>query len=232
MSCPQVGDESCLRVTRAIPCTTQNLIANGEPRGFLALGALRKSPGIGSGYPFGNLTDRTLNPPSLCAMDHQTKPCLLACTLKALVFATALCASAAGHAQLTIAGFAIGQEMETCPPLAAPIRKDARSTGIACRFPNASQIVFGVQADDFSFATDSSGKIEALLITGIDAVQAAARATEEYGAPDQTEANERMSAWAWQREKTMLLIFHHPGEPRTSNIVLDRSRLAPESGAP
>lgn len=164
-------------------------------------------------------------------MNYETHACLVS-ALRALVVATALCIGATGHAQLAIAGFAIGQKMKACPSSAAPMHKDVRDSGIACRFPNRSQTVFGVPVDDFSFATDSSGRIEALLVTGIDAVQAAARATEEYGTPDQAEVNERMSAWAWQREGTMLLISHHPGEPGISNVILDRSHLAPGSRAP
>ena len=181
--------------------------------------------------PFLESHDGARNLPSLRAMNYATKPSFVG-TLKALVAATALCASAAGHAQLALAGLTIGQEMKACPPLATSMRKDAGSTGVACRFSNGSQLAFGIPADDLSFATDSSGKIEALLVTGIDAIQAAAIATKEYGAPDQAEANERMSTWAWQRGDAMLLISHHPGEPRTSNIILDRSHLAPGSRAP
>jgi hypothetical protein len=152
--------------------------------------------------------------------------------VRALVVATVLLTGASVHAQLAIAGFAIGQEMKGCPSLTSTMRKDARGTGNACKFPIGSRMVFGVPADDFSFATDSSGKIKAVLVTGIDAVQAAAKATEEYGSPDLAETNERMSAWAWQRGGAMLLISHHPGEPKTSNIILDRSHIASGPRAP
>jgi hypothetical protein len=210
----------------------RKLIDNGDRRSLLDVGARRKSTGIRSGYRLWNLIRRALKLHSLRAMNYENCPLRPVEVIRALLIATVLLAGASAHAQLAISGFAIGQEMKGCPSLASTMRKDARGTGTACKFPIGSRTAFDVPADDFSFATDSSGKIETILVTGIDAVHAAAKATEEYGSPDLTETNERMSAWAWQRGGAMLLISHHPGEPKTSNIILDRSSLASGSRTP
>ena len=128
----------------------------------------------------------------------------------------------AASAQLAVAGYAIDQEMTSCPPSSVPRPNDPRHSGIACRFPNKSQTVFGVLVDQLSLAADHLGKIEGILVTGLDAAQAAAGATKEYGAPDAAEVNERLSTWGWIRGKVRLVIFHYSGDQASSSILLDR----------
>jgi hypothetical protein len=142
--------------------------------------------------------------------------------LGVLVVTAALFASTAAEAQLAVAGFAIGQEMKSCPHSSVPMRKDARDSGIACRFPNRSRTVFGAFADQVSVAADQSGKVESVLVVGIDAVRAAAGATDEYGFPDQAEVREKLSFSGWIRGEVRLVIFHHPGDQASSSVILDR----------
>lgn len=142
--------------------------------------------------------------------------------LKLLILAATLCANAAAETRLAVAGFDIGQEMTSCPPSSVPMRKGAQSCGIACRFPHKSQVAFGALADQFSMATGETEKIETLLVVGIDAIQAAAAATQEYGAPDEADRREHLWLWVWQRGGAVLAIFHHPQEPSSSNIILYR----------
>jgi hypothetical protein len=102
------------------------------------------------------------------------------------------------------------------------MRKDARDSGIACRFPNRSRTVFGALADQVSLAADQSGKVEGVLVAGIDAVQAAARATDEYAPPDEAEVRDKLFFWGWIRGEVQLVIFHHPGDQASSSVILDR----------
>ncbi len=141
---------------------------------------------------------------------------------KVPVISTTLFASIAASAQFAVAGFAICQEMKSCPDSSVPVRKDARNSGIACRFPERSRAVFGTPADQLSLATDQQGKVESVLVVGIDAVQAVAKATEAYGSPDASEVHEKLSFWAWLRGDIRLVIFHHHDTPASSNIILDR----------
>ncbi|WP_143129094.1 hypothetical protein [Variovorax sp. PDC80] len=155
-------------------------------------------------------------------MNHfQPRPRLTG-ALKVLVISTTLFASIAASAQFAVAGFAIGQEMKSCPDSSVPMRKDARNSGIACRFPEKSRSVFGTSADRLSLATDQRGEVESVLVVGIDAVHAAAKAAEEYGPPDASEVHEKLSFRAWIRGDVRLVIFHHHDAPATSNIILDR----------
>ncbi|MBT2334577.1 hypothetical protein J7E49_11755 [Variovorax paradoxus] len=123
---------------------------------------------------------------------------------------------------MAVAGFAVGQEMTSCPPPSVPMPKGARDCGIACKFPSSSKIVFGVVADQLSLAADESGKIESVLVSGIDAIQATALAINEYGAPDEAEVREKLSYWGWRRGEVRLVIFHHPGDRASSSVILDR----------
>lgn len=159
--------------------------------------------------------------PSLRAMNYQLRLRPLR-ALGLLAFTAALCASTAAETQLAIAGFAIGQEMKSCPPPSVPMRKGARDDGIACRFPNGVRNALGTAADQLSMASDPSGKIESIVVMGIDAVQAAAWARKAYGAPDEAEESERLSYWGWQRGDAALVIFYHPKEPAASNVMLNR----------
>jgi len=143
-------------------------------------------------------------------------------TFKILVISGALLATIPASAQFTVAGFAIGQEMKSCPDSSVPMRKDARNSGIACRFPEKSRSVFGTSADQLSLATDQRGEVESILVVGIDAVQAVAKAAEAYGSPDASEVHEKLSFWAWLRGDVRLVIFHHHDAPASSNIILDR----------
>lgn len=131
-------------------------------------------------------------------------------------------AGASAETRLAIAGFAIGQEMKSCPSPSVPMRKGARDDGVACRFPDGAGNVLGTAADQLLMATDPSGKIESIVVMGIDAVQAAAWARKVYGASDEAEENERMSFWAWQRGDAALAIFHNRKEPAASNVMLNR----------
>lgn len=85
---------------------------------------------------------------------------------KVLVISTTLFASIAASAQFAVAGFAIGQEMKSCPDSSVPVRKDARNSGIACRFPERSRAVFSTPADQLSLATDQRGEVESVLSSG------------------------------------------------------------------
>lgn len=102
------------------------------------------------------------------------------------------------------------------------MRKDARDSGIACRFPKGSIAVFGASADEVLLAADQSGNVESVLVVGIDAVQAAARATDAYGPPDGTEEHEKLTLWGWTRGEVQLAIFHHHDDRGLSNVILDR----------
>lgn len=160
-------------------------------------------------------------------MNYPPRPRLPLPHALALLIATATLwagaiAGANAETRLAIAGFAIGQEMKSCPSPAVPMRKGARDDGIACRFPHGARNVLGTAADRLSMATDPSGRIESIVVMGIDAVQAAAWARNAYGAPDEAEENERMSFWAWQRGDATLAIFHNPKEPASSNVMLNR----------
>lgn len=143
-------------------------------------------------------------------------------TFKILVVSGALFASIAASAQFAVAGFAIGQEMRSCPDSSVPMHKDARHSGIACRFPKKSRVVFGALADQLSLATDQRGEVDSVLVVGIDAVQAVAKAAEAYGPWDASEVHEKLSFWAWLRGDIRLVIFHHHDAAASSNIILDR----------
>jgi hypothetical protein len=142
--------------------------------------------------------------------------------LKFLIVAAALVAGAAAEAQLAVAGFAIGQELKSCPHSSVPMRKDAHDSGIACKFPGRSTTAFGAPADEVSLAADRSGSVESVVVMGIDAVQAASRAIEEYGSPDGSEVHDNASVWGWVRGDVQLVIFHNHGDQSLSNVILDR----------
>jgi len=141
---------------------------------------------------------------------------------KILVVIAALIAGTTAEAQLAVAGFAIGQELKSCPRSSVPMRKDAHDSGIACRFPDRSTTAFGVLADEVLLAADRWGSVESVLVMGVDAVQAAARATDEYGFPDGTEVHDNASVWGWIREDVQLVIFHNHSDQALSNVILDR----------
>jgi hypothetical protein len=124
--------------------------------------------------------------------------------------------------QLAVAGFEIGQEMKSCPAPSVPIRKDAKDNGIACRFPQKTAAVFGTVPNQVSLATDRLQKVESVMASGIDAVPVVARATMDYGSPDETETRERVTYWGWLRGDTRLVVFHHPADQTRSWLILDR----------
>jgi tetrahydromethanopterin S-methyltransferase subunit H len=59
---------------------------------------------------------------------------------------------------------------------------------------------------------------------GGDAVQAVARAADEYGSPDGAEVHENASVWGWMRGDVQLIIFHNHRDQALSNVILDRYR--------
>lgn len=143
--------------------------------------------------------------------------------LKLVLSIVALCSSLSAEAQFTVAGLAIGQEVKACPPPAAPIRKDACESGIACRYPQNSAAVLGTLAKHLSFATDSLGRVESVVAWGFDAPRAVAQASEAYGAPDMTETRNKSTYWGWMRGDVRLVIFHTADEQDGwSSVNLDR----------
>ncbi|MBS0455157.1 MAG: hypothetical protein JSS14_27995 [Proteobacteria bacterium] len=145
----------------------------------------------------------------------------------AIVAAAVLDLCEIAHAELAIAGFAVGQEVASCPAPSLPARNNDCDVGIACRFPKQSVLVFGTPAERVGFGTDPSGRIESVLASGIDAVQAAKAATEEFGAPDAMDGRNSVTNWGWLRAGVRLVITELADSPADSFAVLDRFPTGP-----
>lgn len=144
-----------------------------------------------------------------------------------LAMAGALSLGHAAAADLKVAGFSIGQQVAACPAPSLPMRNNDCDIGIACRFPRQSVLVFGLAADQFQFGTDAAGKIESVLASGIDAVQVAAAAAGEYGAPDAVDGRNTVTNWGWLRGNIRLVISNLGSDPNASFLVLDRYPTGP-----
>lgn len=149
------------------------------------------------------------------------------CVFPLIAVVAAMGLSEMATAQLAVAGFTIGQEVASCPAPSLPVRNNDCDIGIACRFPKQSLPAFGVLVDRVGFGTDPSGKIESVLASGIDAVQAAAAATNEYGAPDAIDGRNSVTYWGWLRGDVRLVITHMARDPAASFAILDRYPIGP-----
>lgn len=144
-----------------------------------------------------------------------------------LVAMAALGLGEVATADLAVAGFAVGQEVTSCPAPSEPIRNNDCDKGIACRFPKQSILVFGAPAERVGFGTDSSGRIESVLASGIDANQSVLAATQEFGAPDAMDGRNSVTTWGWLRAGVRLVITDLADRPADSFAVLDRFPSGP-----
>ncbi|WP_454909343.1 hypothetical protein [Variovorax gossypii] len=87
--------------------------------------------------------------------------------------------------------------------------------------------MFGTLANEVLLAADQSGNLEAVLVVGINAAQAAAKAADEYGQPDGVEVHEKLLVWSWTQGDVQLAIFHNQVDPALSNIILNRYSRSP-----